>query len=605
MKIGDFGISKRVDEQTNLHTQIGTQNYQAPEVMGLIDELETSVYTNAVDIWSLGCVIYTISAQGTVPFPTSFAVNRYCKGRMQFPEEGLTPRLSPDGIKFIKSLLFRLPSDRLTAKTALQDSWLQTGHEPFQSASRSAALSLQQSDGAMLAQATFSTSVVTNRTQDAAPLQLSANLRSFAASENLTVRARKKENWDKPRVGPTKVGSEASETSRHSSKARDAAEENWLGEDEEKEWSEEDGKEVERDSGGKSKPLTGKVRDNTRFTTTPPQGPSRTLLSSRALSIEEDEHREATELLRNAGFNYNAADYNPEAVWFWAAKDGHEVVVRLLLLNGADVEWKGEHEKTALHSAAFQGHEAVTHLLLEKGADIEGKNTAGWTALHAAAGSGHEAVTHMLLEKGADIEGKNTAGWTALHAAAGSGHEAVTHLLLEKGADIEGKNNSGWTALHLAAGSGHEAVTHLLLEKGADIEGKDNNGWTALHLAARSGHEAVTHLFLEKGADIEGKDNNGWTVLYLAAGSGHEAVTHLLLEKGADIEGKDNNGWTALHLAAYKGHEAVVCLLLEKGANIGTRDHFGRTAADWAAENGYKGCAKLLKGRRRWGIFPR
>ncbi|KAI9889110.1 MAG: hypothetical protein M1814_005771 [Vezdaea aestivalis] len=183
---------------------------------------------------------------------------------------------------------------------------------------------------------------------------------------------------------------------------------------------------------------------------------------------------------------------------------------------------------TELSAASFFGHELIIQLLLENGADIEAKDKEGRTALHWAAENGHEAVIKLLLEKGADIEAKDGYGTTALHWAAGNGHEAVIKLLLEKGADIEAEDGYGTTALHWAAENGHEAAIKLLLEKGADIEAEDGYGTTALHLAAENGHEAVIKLLLEKGADIEAKDKERRTALHLAAGNGHEVVVKLL-----------------------------------------------------------------------------
>ena len=62
VKLGDFGISKRIlpQDTTTFHTQVSTQIYGAPEVLGSDSNSETSVYTNSVEIWSLGCVIYEL-----------------------------------------------------------------------------------------------------------------------------------------------------------------------------------------------------------------------------------------------------------------------------------------------------------------------------------------------------------------------------------------------------------------------------------------------------------------------------------------------------------------------------------------------------------------
>ncbi|CUS11452.1 unnamed protein product, partial [Tuber aestivum] len=62
VKLGDFGISKRIlaQDTTSFHTRVSTPMYSAPEVLGLDSNSETSDYTNSVDIWSLGCVIYEL-----------------------------------------------------------------------------------------------------------------------------------------------------------------------------------------------------------------------------------------------------------------------------------------------------------------------------------------------------------------------------------------------------------------------------------------------------------------------------------------------------------------------------------------------------------------
>jgi len=160
----------------------------------------------------------------------------------------------------------------------------------------------------------------------------------------------------------------------------------------------------------------------------------------------------------------------------------------------SNVNKRDSLDRTPLSYAAQNGHEAVVQLLLEHKADVSAKDNNRWTALHIAAVYGHEAVVRLLLEHKADVGAKDNDGWTALHIAAVYGHEAVVRLLLEHKADVGAKDNDGLTALHLAAVYGHEAVVQLLLERKADVGAKDNNGWTALHLAAVEGHEAVVQL---------------------------------------------------------------------------------------------------------------
>ncbi|KAH0562358.1 hypothetical protein GP486_002949 [Trichoglossum hirsutum] len=125
VKIGDFGISKRAQgDLTALRTQVGTLAYEAPEIRGYVDTDEpTSGYDNAVDMWSMGCVIYKIATQN-VPFPTPGAVFKFCCGTLPFPEELLLAKISTDGTEFVKSLITPNPRDRLSAASALEALWI-------------------------------------------------------------------------------------------------------------------------------------------------------------------------------------------------------------------------------------------------------------------------------------------------------------------------------------------------------------------------------------------------------------------------------------------------------------------------------------------------
>ena len=128
VKIGDFGVSKRIlaDGSTTLHTPVSSQAYSAPEVLGLDSNSETSDYTNSVDIWSLGCVIYELLV-GTKLFALEGQVSRYYFGKWPFPEDklkGISPPTDDIGISLLKSMLVIQPEDRPTAARALSHSWL-------------------------------------------------------------------------------------------------------------------------------------------------------------------------------------------------------------------------------------------------------------------------------------------------------------------------------------------------------------------------------------------------------------------------------------------------------------------------------------------------
>jgi len=123
VKLGDFGESKwtQPPATTTLCTPVSTLLYCAPEVLGLDPNRKSSEYTNSVDIWSLGCVIYELLI-GTKLFISGIQICRYYFGKWSFPEDTLR-RLSPPtddaGISLLKVMLLIQPEDRPTAAEVL------------------------------------------------------------------------------------------------------------------------------------------------------------------------------------------------------------------------------------------------------------------------------------------------------------------------------------------------------------------------------------------------------------------------------------------------------------------------------------------------------
>jgi serine/threonine protein kinase len=87
------------------------------------EDKPSSVYTNVVDIWSFGCVVYKVAAKH-VPFPSGREIKRFCDKRIPFPAQSLEGKLTTSGIDFLKSILVARPLDRPTADVALKHPWL-------------------------------------------------------------------------------------------------------------------------------------------------------------------------------------------------------------------------------------------------------------------------------------------------------------------------------------------------------------------------------------------------------------------------------------------------------------------------------------------------
>ena len=109
---------KRLSEQ---RLERGT--IKAPEVFGFMDSEEELLYTSAVDLWALGCVMYKLLTLEK-PFPKPSSLRFYCYSMKEFPVEPLHAKdVSEDTIEFIRQLMRANPPERLDAETALKSDW--------------------------------------------------------------------------------------------------------------------------------------------------------------------------------------------------------------------------------------------------------------------------------------------------------------------------------------------------------------------------------------------------------------------------------------------------------------------------------------------------
>ncbi|CAJ0640477.1 14913_t:CDS:2 [Entrophospora sp. SA101] len=130
VKIADFGLSKIVwDEQTK--TPCGTVGYTAPEIV------KDERYSKSVDIWALGCVLYTLLC-GFPPFydeSIDDLTEKVAKGEYTF----LSPwwdNISDSSKDLVSNLLAVDPEKRYTINQFFAHPWVKD--EPFQPRKNSA-----------------------------------------------------------------------------------------------------------------------------------------------------------------------------------------------------------------------------------------------------------------------------------------------------------------------------------------------------------------------------------------------------------------------------------------------------------------------------------
>lgn len=144
------------------------------------------------------------------------------------------------------------------------------------------------------------------------------------------------------------------------------------------------------------------------------------------------------------------------------AENGNYDIAKILLGAGAIVDAKtGATHSTALIIAAGFHSDLVVRLLLDKGADINARNCYGNTALHEACRSGVMEIVEMLLNAGADVNATNNKGSTPLHFyCLGDTENGELHTvsgakeLIHSGAIVDARDNSGMTPLLVCCTSG-------------------------------------------------------------------------------------------------------------------------------------------------------
>ncbi|PMD55240.1 uncharacterized protein K444DRAFT_508926, partial [Hyaloscypha bicolor E] len=113
----------------------------------------------------------------------------------------------------------------------------------------------------------------------------------------------------------------------------------------------------------------------------------------------------------------------------YVAEYGDEILLSFLIESGQSaLDTVDIDNRTPLLWAAKRGHEGIVKLLLEKGANADAADGGGWTPLLWASEGGHVDVVKLLLKKGANVDAADRTGRTPLHWASEGGHVDTAKL---------------------------------------------------------------------------------------------------------------------------------------------------------------------------------
>ena len=182
-----------------------------------------------------------------------------------------------------------------------------------------------------------------------------------------------------------------------------------------------------------------------------------------------------------------------------AAGVGDAGRVLAALKNGAEIETRDDHERTALLLAATHDHVDVARVLVANGADpnaLDDRHDTPWLVTGV---TGSVAMLEVLLPAKPDFTIRNRFGGVSVIPASHRGHVDYVRRVVQTDIDINHVNDPGWTALLEAVilGDGSERwqqIVRILLDAGADPTIADNDGVTPLELARAKGYDEIVRI---------------------------------------------------------------------------------------------------------------
>lgn len=301
----------------------------------------------------------------------------------------------------------------------------------------------------------------------------------------------------------------------------------------------------------------------------------------------------ATKMLLDAGANLKTTDKFGTTILHLAVSARWEWLVRLCLKKGVKINAMSETMDLPLSEAFIIPDKNIIRLLIDEGADIQFVDEYGTTFLHEAARLALDEFCLKFLDKGLDPAAKTDNGTTAAFYyvnARGNNREIFERIIPDK-AQIPALLQQAVVVENLA---------FLKYIADQELPMTDAAGDHLLFRAAMGGKEKVVKWFWEKGVDLNMKNADGETALFYAMMNVQLNVLKFLLQNGADPNIRRDDGKTPLHMIPQvlvsdteprlrsrawtpppPNPVPALQLLVDSGGKKNVKDNSGKTPADY------------------------
>lgn len=270
---------------------------------------------------------------------------------------------------------------------------------------------------------------------------------------------------------------------------------------------------------------------------------------------------------------------NGERSLIMALQYGDKKMVMELLSYGANADQTYVDNDSPLKTASAKGDLELVKEFIKRGADVNFMGEGNIDALHSAVMSTNEnslKIMKELLDAGAEVDVEY--GWEEpfpiLFETIGYVGESKCYLekfkmLAEYGADINYVDSYGYPLIDYAVKSGCLDIVKYLVSKGIDpamkYELKEYYPNVNISLLASTLYNSDTEMakyLIEQGADVNTPipSEDGYPLLLQAIDNGKTELVKLLIEKGADTTVVNKEKKTVFDIAREKGYDDIVAL---------------------------------------------